>query len=130
QLSVEIGPRVAGTEGEKKAAEYLKSQFQSLGYDTSIQEFAINNRTERTLKILTNNNKEIALGAATGSAVTGEKGVTGAIYHAGLGQPGDFSDGAKGKIALVQRGENSFWEKVQNATDAGAIGVVIYDNVD
>ncbi|VEF49336.1 aminopeptidase [Bacillus freudenreichii] len=129
ELSVEIGPRVAGTEGEKKAAEYLKSQFQSFGYETSIQEFAINNRTERSLKILTNKNKEIALGAANGSAVTGEKGVTGAIYHAGLGKPGDFSSDADGKIALVERGENSFLEKVQNATNAGAIGVVIYDNV-
>ncbi len=129
QLSVEIGPRVAGTDGERKAAEYLKSQFQSFGYETSIQEFAINNRTERTLKNL-NNNKELALGAATGSSVTGVKGVTGDFYHAGLGQPGDFSDDAKGKIALVQRGENSYWEKVVNATNAGAIGVVIYDNTD
>ncbi|GIN97243.1 hypothetical protein J6TS1_31130 [Siminovitchia terrae] len=129
QLSVEIGPRVAGTKGEKKAAEYLKNQFQSFGYETSIQEFSISNRTERTLKIL-NNNKELALGAATGSSVTDAKGVTGSIYHAGLGQPGDFTDDAKGKIALVQRGENSYWEKVQNATNAGAIGVVIYDNVD
>lgn len=129
-LSVDIGPRVAGTEGEKKAAQYLKKQFQSFGYDVSVQEFAINNRVERTLRILTDKNKELALGAASGSAVTGEKGVTGDIYDAGLGLPEDFSDEAKGKIALVQRGENSFWEKVQHATNAGAIGVVIYDNVD
>ncbi|RST72736.1 M28 family peptidase [Siminovitchia acidinfaciens] len=130
ELSVEIGTRVPGSEGEKQAAEYLKNQFQSLGYETSIQEFAISNRTERTLKILTNKNKEIALGAATGSAGTGENGVTGDIYNAGLGLPGDFSAAAKGKIALIQRGDNTFQEKVQNATNAGAIGVVIYDNVD
>ncbi|MFS0646423.1 M20/M25/M40 family metallo-hydrolase [Siminovitchia sp. 179-K 8D1 HS] len=130
KLSVEIGPRVAGTEGEKKAAQYLKSQFESFGYDVSLQEFAINNRVERTLRIMTDKNKELPLGAASGSAVTGEKGITGDLYHAGLGLPEDFSDEAKGKIALVQRGENTYWEKVQNATNAGAIGVVIYDNAD
>lgn len=130
ELSVEIGTRVPGSEGEKQAAEYLKNQFQSLGYETSIQEFAISNRTERTLKIITNKNQEIALGAVTGSAGTGENGVTGDIFNAGLGLPGDFTAAAKGKIALIQRGDNTFQEKVQNATNAGAIGVVIYDNVD
>ncbi|MEG1923929.1 MAG: S8 family serine peptidase [Clostridia bacterium] len=36
----------------------------------------------------------------------------------------------KGKIALVQRGDLTFSEKVQNAADAGAMACIIYDNVD
>ena len=35
----------------------------------------------------------------------------------------------KGKIALVKRGENTFEEKVQYAQEAGAIAVIIYNNV-
>lgn len=128
ELSAGIGPRVAGTEEEKKAAEYLKKQFQSIGYDVSIQEFPINNRVERTLRILTDKNKELPVGAASGSATTDEHGITAELYYANHGLPGDFSDEAKGKIALVQRGENTFWEKVQNATNAQAAGVIIYDH--
>ncbi|MGL5712814.1 MAG: PA domain-containing protein [Paraclostridium sp.] len=35
-----------------------------------------------------------------------------------------------GKIALIQRGSFSFAEKAKNAYANGAIGVVIYNNVD
>ena len=40
-LSVELGPRVAGNDAEKEAAEYLKGEFESLGLDVSLQEFDI-----------------------------------------------------------------------------------------
>ncbi len=48
----------------------------------------------------------------------------------GAGAPEDY-DGldVTGKIALVQRGEISFAEKVQNAKDKGAIACILYDNV-
>ncbi|TDU68105.1 putative Ig domain-containing protein [Prosthecobacter fusiformis] len=55
--------------------------------------------------------------------------LTGQIVDCGLGHPGDFPVGFSGKIALIQRGEMTFAEKVSNAQTAGAIGVVIYDNV-
>lgn len=126
-LSVDIGPRAPGSLQEKHAAHYLKSQFEQLGYDVSIQEFGIRD----TLKIqLTVNGEEYPLGTASGSAQTDENGVTGKLYDAGLGLPENFTEDAKGKIALIQRGENTFNEKVQNAIDAGAIGAIIYDNVD
>lgn len=34
----------------------------------------------------------------------------------------------KGKIALIERGENTFVSKKLNAQDAGAVGVIVYDN--
>src|SRR4051794_11696201 len=40
--------------------------------------------------------------------------------------PGDFA-GVSGKIALVQRGTCTFGTKVQNATAAGAVGVIIFN---
>ncbi|KAI8073486.1 peptidase S8/S53 domain-containing protein [Gilbertella persicaria] len=58
---------------------------------------------------------------------------------AGDSQPGNGADactassvsaGVKGKIALIQRGTCSFSDKVNNAAAAGAVGVVIYNNVD
>ena len=35
-----------------------------------------------------------------------------------------------GKIALVQRGDNTFEEKARNAKDAGAIACIIYNNIE
>ncbi|MBM7600189.1 lactocepin [Virgibacillus halotolerans] len=53
------------------------------------------------------------------------------VVEAGLGLPEDFADkDVKGKYALVQRGENAFTEKAINAQDAGAEGVIIYNNED
>jgi subtilisin family serine protease len=49
----------------------------------------------------------------------------------GLGKKADF-DGKdlSGKIALIERGEITFTEKAKNAVDAGAVAVIIYNNVD
>lgn len=127
-LSVDIGPRAPGSEAEKEAANYLKNRFEAYGYDVEIQEFDIRN-TLTTRLLINNSKKSLALGAATGSIETDANGVTGKLYDAGLGLPEDFTEEASGKIALVERGNNSYWEKVENATEAGAIGVVIYDNV-
>ncbi|MBM7714908.1 hypothetical protein JOC94_001880 [Bacillus thermophilus] len=40
-LSVDIGPRVTGTEQEKQAAQYIKTEFEKMGYEVSTQEFDI-----------------------------------------------------------------------------------------
>ncbi|MCG8399456.1 aminopeptidase, partial [Bacillus atrophaeus] len=36
----------------------------------------------------------------------------------------------KGKIAVILRGELTFYEKAKNAAEAGAAGVIIYNNLD
>ena len=55
--------------------------------------------------------------------------VIGELVEAGLGKPADFSGkNVRGKFALVQRGEIMFAEKAQNAINAGATGLVVYNN--
>jgi serine protease len=56
-----------------------------------------------------------------------ERGLTGEIAKGGLGKPADLT-GVRGKIALLQRGDIPFGEKVQNAVKAGATAVMIYNN--
>lgn len=52
------------------------------------------------------------------------------VYVPGLGSQSDFAKvDVKGKIAVINRGDISFWEKVQAATSAGAIAVIIVNNV-
>ena len=41
KMSVEIGPRVSGTEGERQAMEYVKSQLESYGLKTWVGEFDV-----------------------------------------------------------------------------------------
>jgi minor extracellular serine protease Vpr len=55
--------------------------------------------------------------------------ISGELAYAELGYPENFSNRSfRGKIALIKRGGIYFHEKVKNAFDAGAIGVVIFNN--
>ncbi|WP_080843839.1 S8 family serine peptidase [Cytobacillus gottheilii] len=49
------------------------------------------------------------------------------VADGGIGTKADLKD-AKGKIVLIERGELTFSEKSQNAYEAGAEAVVIYNN--
>lgn len=53
---------------------------------------------------------------------------TNVLVNAGIGKPEEFTAAVKGKYALIARGEIKFTDKVQNAINAGAAGVVIYNN--
>lgn len=49
------------------------------------------------------------------------------LVFAGLGTKEEMKD-VRDKLVLVQRGKLTFTEKAKNALDAGAIGVIIYNN--
>lgn len=53
------------------------------------------------------------------------------IVYAGLGKAADLAGkDFTGKLALIQRGEITFDEKIKNAKNAGAKAVIVYNNVD
>ena len=53
---------------------------------------------------------------------------SGKIVYCGLGNPQDFPASVKNNIALISRGTLEFREKSRNAREAGAAGVIIFDN--
>jgi subtilisin family serine protease len=58
-------------------------------------------------------------------------GLRGRLVDCGTGNTaGEFPRAARGAIALMRRGDAFFYEKVEHAMDAGAVGAVIYNNVD
>ncbi|WP_407656697.1 M28 family peptidase [Lysinibacillus yapensis] len=119
-------PRVAGTQGEKDAVDYIKSQFESYGYETELQPFNIYSYTAPSLIELSIDGNELATNSFT-YGVNGE--VTSEFVDAGLGAPSDFEGkDVSGKIALIQRGSFTFAEKIMNAQNAGASAVIIYNN--
>ena len=53
------------------------------------------------------------------------------VFVPNVGTPEDFASvNVSGKVALVSRGEISFYEKVDNADAAGAIACIVYNNTD
>lgn len=63
------------------------------------------------------------------SNTTGLEGITRKLEYAGLGYPENFSGvDASDSIVLMDRGELYYYEKVANAFEAGAVGVVIANN--
>lgn len=61
------------------------------------------------------------------SSTTSSSGIEGTLYDCGLGYPADFPGAVAGNIALVERGETYYYEKVSNAMDAGASAIIIYN---
>ena len=121
-------PRVAGTPGEVAAVEYIKSQFESYGYDTEVQPFEIYSYTAPSLIELSVDGMTFKPAPIDFSyGVDGE--VMADLVYAGLGATTDFKGiDVQGKIALIERGTYPFAEKILNAADAGAAGVIIYNN--
>lgn len=55
--------------------------------------------------------------------------VTAPAVYCGLGNPSDFPSSVRGKIAHIRRGTLTFEQKVDNAIAAGAVGVIVSNNV-
>lgn len=128
-LTETIGPRVTGTEEEQRAAEFIKERLLSYGYKVERQEFSIPDKMVGDLH--TSDQKEVLVNIPAGSADTPAAGITAQVFDAGFGKETDFTQEAAGRIALISRGEGlTFKQKVDNAYAAGAIGVLIYNNVD
>ncbi|MFE8699202.1 M28 family peptidase [Cytobacillus sp. FJAT-54145] len=120
-------PRAAGTEGEKRAVDYIESQFKSLGYETTIQEFPIEYYKE-IRKAITINDKPLEGDIRTlfGSNVSGK--VKGELVHVGKATVSEVGEEVKGKIALIENSARPYYEKISNVMNKGAIGAIMYND--
>jgi aminopeptidase YwaD len=123
-LAEEIGPRTAASPAEKRAAEYIGDRLRSLGYDVSYHEFAASSEASRTSTLATQG-RVVASAPFEGSGAA--PSFTGPLVAAGIGKPEQFPGNANGSIVLLERGELLFDQKVRNAQNAGARGVIIYN---
>lgn len=125
-LAGDIGPRPATTESERRAAEYIRQQLESAGYRVTLEEFEVQATLGGSATLRLANGGAVESAPLNGSA---NGSVTGDLVPAGLGRPSDLAAAnVQGKIALLERGEITFGEKVRNVQEAGAVGVVVVNN--
>ena len=125
----ELGPRESATAQEAAAAEYLQDRFQESGYETEIQRFTIEDLAlaGMGLRLDLPDPEEFA---ALPLERSGLGDVSGILTPVGLAMPGDLPDGGlEGRIAFAKRGVITFQAKAENVFAAGAVGLVIYNNV-
>ncbi|CAG9620246.1 Aminopeptidase YwaD [Sutcliffiella rhizosphaerae] len=123
---LEQTPRVAASPEEYAAVQYIKQQFEAYGYNAEIQPFEFFGFTTPHTVALTVNGTSLPAGFFTYTA-SGE--VTAPLEYVGLGRLTDLENkDLTGKIALIQRGDIPFGEKVLNAARSGAEGVIIFNN--
>lgn len=121
-------PRVAGTEQEDRAVEFIVERFTEFGYKPEVQAFSYKKYTSPHTVALS---IEGFNGKLTPNVLEySDNGkVSGEIIPVGLGKVDELQKlNLSNKIALIQRGDISFAEKVTNAIKNGAVGVILYNN--
>ena len=129
EILQELGPRESATDQELAAARYLQSRLQALGYATELQTFTVEGLSLAGLG-LTLDTPESREFTALPLVRTGLGDVAGVLTPVGLAMPEDIPDaGLEGRIALAERGIITFQSKAENVFAAGAVGLVVYNNV-
>jgi aminopeptidase Y len=126
------GIRVSGSPGYDQSVEYAAEIFDAAGYKVTVQPFTF--QTFITLEQTTLQTVAPTAGSVENNILSysGSGDVTAAVSTPGgsiLGcAAGDFAGFPAGNIALISRGSCTFAIKATNALNAGAAGVVIYNN--
>ena len=127
-LTSEFSPRESATDEERVAADFLLSEMQSLGLEPVLQPFTVEVLDRDVPVLAIDGPEQIDLGGIP-LRLTAEGRATGALVDVGLAFAEDVDpERVRGKIALVQRGTLTFQAKVRRVQEAGAVGVVIYND--
>ncbi|MFJ8696764.1 M28 family metallopeptidase [Streptomyces roseolilacinus] len=134
------GNRAAGTLGYDASAAYVYQQLKKAGYDVSYQEFPFmyTETQAQRLAVVSPAPRDVTVSAMTYTKSTPVGGTKAGLAAAPVDadgshgcEPADFAASAfTGRIALVRRGGCTFAVKQANAAAAGAVGTLVYNNVE
>jgi len=129
------GTRAAGTSGYEESVDYVVDTLEAAGWSVSIDEFDYDFIGPAVLQQLAPTQGDYPTGAFSGS---GSGDVTAPVDAVDVNLSGDrantsgceaadFAGFPVGSIALVQRGTCNFGDKAYFAEQAGAVGVIIFN---
>ena len=128
RFTEEYSPRQSGSDGELAAAEYIKAHLEELGYDAVFQPVEVEHIPWGGEFVSLVGDGRPDLRAAPMSK-TGFGDVSAPLVSVGRAFEDDIPEGGlDGVIALIERGEITFEEKVNRVADAGAVAAIIYNN--
>jgi aminopeptidase Y len=126
------GTRVSGTSGHDESVDYAVDVLEGAGYNVTVQPFDF-----QTFIVLSPTELDQIAPVAgpvanTIMSYSGSGDVTASVSTLSIITGCDASDFAGfpvGNIALISRGTCTFALKATNAYNAGAVGVIIYNNI-
>ena len=122
QLAGEIGPRVAGSEGEARAVAYIAGEFREAGYAVEQLRFRPPDSPFRPASVMVAETRLDAL--PLGGSADGE--VAGPAVYVGLAEADDVAvRSLEGAVAIADRGTITFLAKYEAVRAAGAAALVI-----
>jgi Zn-dependent M28 family amino/carboxypeptidase len=135
--------RASGTPGYDESADYVAERLESAGYSVTRQVFdyelfiensdPVLDPTDPDLPAYTPDEDFLTMDYSGSGDVEAQLQAVGPIIIPPTGGSAsgclaaDFANFEAGNIALIQRGTCTFRQKVENAEDAGAAGVVIFN---
>lgn len=120
--------RPPATESEFAAGVYVENLWRAYGYETELQPFYYHTYKRPTVLSLAIDDWKRSW-AIKGLTFAQNGTATADIVDVGYGRANDFANGAaRGKIALIKRGEIPFGEKVRQAAAAGAVAAIIWND--
>jgi Zn-dependent M28 family amino/carboxypeptidase len=127
KLSVGIGVRVAGSEGEERAVDYISRALFDLGYYVEEKVFTFEDDPFKTATVST---ASATIDAFTMRGSTGGRGTGPAVFVGRGDVEGYRGKDVKGKVAVAERGGALFKEKAERARDGGATALIVINNAD
>ncbi|HEY8373672.1 MAG TPA: M20/M25/M40 family metallo-hydrolase [Pseudonocardiaceae bacterium] len=120
-LSEQIGPRVGGTESERRAAEYIADQLRRLDYRVEMQSFPVADKYLGQVRLSDGTSWQTGSSphAAQNTTVEGE------LVDAGTGGEVDYPRAVTGKVVLLDRDTPRQTEQVRTAVRHGAAAVLL-----
>ena len=128
EFTAEHSPRASGSPNELAAAEFIKGEMDALGYEVAMQPVKVEHIpwNAEFVSLVGHEHRELR---AIPLAQTGLGDVTARLVAVGRGFEDDIpDDGLESAIALIERGEITFEEKVNRVSDAGAAAAIIYNS--
>ena len=127
-FTADFNPRESGTDGELAAAEFIGRYLEDMGYIVEFQPMEVEYIpwSEEFVSLIGDGRPDLR---AVPMAMSGLGDVTAPLVSVGKAFEEDIPDGGlDGVIALIERGQITFEEKVNRVADAGAVAAIVYNN--